>query len=249
MKRSLLGILLALTLGCGVASAQWAYSGLRRFDGEHRNEISGFLSGGQNVVTSAFVGENFAYTHHFTDRWSVTGAEEVQFIKGLVSLNAMGTYRLPVGRSSMYFDASVTNNAYTRWSTYELLLNTSAFWQTSYFDMRFGVSFIHYYKYKVKTEYRMFTDAGYTEPLQFTIGFGANIKPRTSPWNVGVFIRNYDTYYYENWNLNWGLRFYATLPWKDIKTFGEINIRPAGSMSQLATNYETSLKLGTKYAF
>ena len=33
-----------------------------------------------------------------------------------------------------------------------------------------------------------------------------------------------------------------------MKIFGEFNIRPAGSMSQLATRYETSLKLGLRYA-
>ena len=32
-----------------------------------------------------------------------------------------------------------------------------------------------------------------------------------------------------------------------MKLFGEFNIRPAGSMSQLATRYETSGKLGIKY--
>ena len=34
-----------------------------------------------------------------------------------------------------------------------------------------------------------------------------------------------------------------------MKLFGEFNIRPAGSLSQLATRYETSLKLGLKYAW
>ena len=249
IKKSFTGVLLFLSLGSVFCQAQDVYSGSRRFDGEHRNEVSGYLSGGRNVVTNAFVGESFTYTHHFTDRWSIRAGEQAQFIKGHVSLDATGTYRLPTGRSNLYFDARVVNSAYTRWDTYELLLNASAHWQTAYVDLRFGLSYIHYYKYKVKEEYRVFTDAGYTEPPAFTVGFGVNIKPRTSPWNVGAFIRNYDHYYYENWNINWGLRFYATLPWKDLKVFGEFNVRPAGSLSQLATRYEGSLKLGTKYAF
>ena len=248
MKKLLIPFLVTFVLSCDMVSAQ-SYFGPRSFDGEHKNEISGYLTAGKNVVTSFFVGENFNYIHHFTDRWSINAGEVVQFNKNLFSINVAGTYRLPTGRNNLFFDAKVVNNAYTRWSTYELLLNASAYWEASYMDIRFGISFIHYYKYQVKDEYRWFTDAGYSEPLEFTIGLGVNIRPRTSPWNLGLFIRNYDDYYYENWNINWGARFYATLPWHELKLFGELNTRPAGSMSQLATFYENSLKLGTKYVF
>ena len=34
-----------------------------------------------------------------------------------------------------------------------------------------------------------------------------------------------------------------------MKLYGEFDIRPAGSISQLATRYETSLKLGVKYVW
>ena len=44
--------------------------------------------------------------------------------------------------------------------------------------------------------------------------FGCNFKSKqigraTDPWNIGLFFRNYDDFYYENWNINWGLNFYA----------------------------------------
>jgi hypothetical protein len=42
------------------------------------------------------------------------------------------------------------------------------------------------------------------------------------------------------------VRFHATLS-PAMKVYGEFNVRPAGSMSQLATRYETSLKLGLHY--
>jgi hypothetical protein len=34
-----------------------------------------------------------------------------------------------------------------------------------------------------------------------------------------------------------------------MRLFGEFNLRPAGSLSQLANKYETSLKVGLKYGF
>ena len=34
-----------------------------------------------------------------------------------------------------------------------------------------------------------------------------------------------------------------------MKLFSELNVRPAGSISQLATRYETSLKVGLKYVW
>ena len=65
-------------------------------------------------------------------------------------------------------------------------------------------------------------------------------------WNAGLFFRNFDDFYYENWNINWGLDFYYRFSPK-WKLFGEFNIRPAGSMSQLASKYETTGKVGLIY--
>ncbi|MBR0223775.1 MAG: hypothetical protein IJL93_05815 [Bacteroidales bacterium] len=239
------GLLLLAVFG---ANAQ-TYSGPRQFDGVHRNEFSGNLAVGYNVVSGWFIGQAGTYTRHFTDRWSLRAGEQVQVLKWLFSADVMGTYRLPFRHSSLYFDARLVNNVYTQWDQYELIANASAFWETSHFDLRLGMSYIRYYKYKIKEEYQWFTDAGYTEPPTITFGVGLNMLPRTSSWNLGLFLRNYDQFYYENWNINWGLRFYTTLPRDFAKIFGEFNIRPAGSLSQLATRYETSLKLGIKYVW
>jgi len=241
MKKLSAGLL--LLLAALTVSAQ-TYSGGRKFDGEHRTELAGYLMGGSNVVTGLFAGEAFTYTRHLTDRWSISAGEQVQLFKRLYSMDVMGTYRLPVGRANLYFDGRVVFNRYDRWNMNEPILHLSALWETSYIDLRVGASYVHYWKAAVKTEY---TDASYTEPIAVPVGFGVNIRPRSHPWNVGLFLRNYDHFYYENWNINWGLRFHATLA-REMKLFGEFDVRPAGSMSQLATRYETSLKLGLRYA-
>lgn len=155
------------------------------------------------------------------------------------ALDALGSYRIPLGKSDLYLGTHALMSRYNRWHTWELVLNASAQWVAYYGDIRLGLSYIHYW-----------TDStsSYTEPPTITVGLGLNLKPRTSPWNIGLFVRNYDQYYYENWNLNWGVRFYVILQ-QNLKLLGEFNVRPAGSMSQLATRYETSLKLGLNYVW
>ena len=81
-----------------------------------------------------------------------------------------------------------------------------------------------------------------------TFGTGVTIRPRWHPWNIGLFFRNYDEFYYENWNINWGLQFYAKLR-EQMMLFGEFTVRPAGSISQLASKYETTGRLGIKYVW
>lgn len=225
-----------------LSSAQ-NFSGSRKYDGVHSSEYSAYLMGGYNVVTGTFVGEAVTYTRHLSDRWSASVGEQVQFLKQLYSFDVMGTYRLPVGKSDIFFDGRFLFNRYNRWRVNEPILHLTAFWQTRFVDLRIGGSYIHYRMVGVDTRR---TGAGYTEPVAVTVGFGINLMPRTNPWNLGLFIRNYDHFYYENWNINWGLRFYSTLR-EQMKLFGEFNIRPAGSLSQLATRYETSLKLGLRY--
>ena len=231
----------------GLAAPAQTYSGGRAFDGEHQNEISAYLLGGQNVVTGWFVGEAATWTRHLTPRWSVSAGEQAQFFKQLYSLDVMGTYRLPIGRTNLYFDGRLVFNRYDRWNVNEPIANLSACWETDYVDLRLGESLVSYHKKGVKEEYSPYTSSSYTEPLVMTFGVGVNIRPRSNPWNLGLFFRNYDHFYYENWNINWGIRFHATLR-PQMKLFGEFDIRPAGSMSQLATRYETSLKAGLHYA-
>ena len=242
MRRSFLLFFLAAL--AGFAAQAQPYSGERKFDGTHRDIVEGYLMGGSNVVTGGFAGEAVTYTRHLTERWSVSAGEQAQFFKQLYSVDVMGTYRLPAGRSNIYFDGRFLFNRYDRWRVNEPILHLSALWESSYVDLRLGGSLVHYTMIGVDSHS---TDASYTEPIAVTVGLGVNIRPRSNPWNLGLFIRNYDHFYYENWNINWGVRYHETLS-PAMKIFGEFNVRPAGSMSQLATRYETSLKLGLRYA-
>ena len=241
MRKLLLSVLSILA---GIGAWAQPYSGSRQYDGEHKTVIDGYLTGGSNVVTGWFISEAGTYTRHLTDRWSVSAGEQIQLFKQVYSVDVMGTYRLPAGKSNFYFDGRLLFNRYARWNVNEPIVHLSALWESPYVDIRVGGSYVHYWMSGVDTKY---TDASYTEPIAVTVGLGVNIRPRSNPWNLGLFIRNYDHFYYENWNINWGVRFHATLT-QDMKLVGEFNIRPAGSMSQLATRYETSLKIGVRYA-
>jgi len=233
-------LILMITCLATVANAQ-AYCGEHQFDGDHKNELSGYFMGGTNVVSGNFGGLAASYTRHLTPRWHVGADAQVQLFKQLYSFDVTGGYRLPVRFGHIYFDAKAMINRYQRWGATETLFNLSATWESAYVDIRLGESLIHFH-----THSRWGDGSGYTEPLTLTFGIGANIRHRSNPWNVGLFFRNYDEFYYENWNINWGIRWYAKIK-KEWRLFGEFNIRPAGSMSQLASRYEGSVKLGLKY--
>lgn len=232
-------LLIALLILPSLLFAQ-TFCGEHKYDGEHKNEVAGYVMGGKNVVTGGFGGLSVSYKRHLTDRWNVESMTQAQFGKQLYSQAIRGGYRLPWGFSDFYFDGKIMFNRYARHSmdAREFTANLSVIWETPYIDLHIGESYIHY----------TVLGYGYTEPLTFTFGFGVNIRPRWNTWNLGLFIRNFDDYYYENWNINWGIRFNANLPAR-LKLFGELNVRPAGSMSQLASRYETSLKLGLKYTW
>ena len=214
------------------------FLGQHKYDGEHKNELSGYTMFGSNVVSGGFAGLEASYLRHLTDRWHVGGDVQAQFGKPLYSVDVQGGYRLPVSWMDFYFDGKAMYNRYNRWHTNETILNLSLTWETPYFQLRVGESLITFHELHFR----------YTEPLTFTFGTSVNIRPRWNSWNLGLFFRNYDDFYYENWNINWGLHFYAGIA-KDMQLFGQFNVRPAGSMSQLASKYETSGKLGIKYVW
>lgn len=238
MKKFLiLSMIAAVGLG---AWAQNSYIPYKSYDGEHKNEISAYTMAGDNVVTDFFMGLSASYTRHLTNRWHVGGDMQMQFGKQLFSVDVQGGYRLPVKYGNIDFSAKVMYNYYHKFGFHEMAYNISATWESAYVDLRLGGSKVHYHSHVWGMGF------GYTEPVLLTFGFGANIRHRNNPWNVGLFFRNYDDYYYENWNINWGIRWYAKV--KDQwHLFGEFNIRPAGSMSQLASKYEGSVKVGLKY--
>jgi len=221
-----------------VAYGQNAYIGVHKYDGKHKNELAGYFMGGNNVVSRGFGGLSASYKRYLSDHWRVGADVQAQFGKQLYSNDVHGGYRLGWGWSDFYLDGKVMYNRYNRWHTNEYIGNLSLTWETPYVFLRVGESYIHF-----KTR-----DFGYTEPLTLTFGFGVNIRPRWSSWSLGLFFRNYDDTYYENWNINWGLDFFVRL-YREIQLFGEFNVRPAGSMSQLASKYEASGKLGLKYVW
>lgn len=236
--------LLTLCLLAGMASMGLAqsYMAEKQFDGEHKNELSGYVILGDNVITDVFGGVSASYMRHITPRWHVGGDTQMQFAKQLFSVDVQGGYRLPVRYGNIYFDGKLMYNRYHKWGFNEYIANLSATWESAYVDIRIGESLIHYNTKRNNTK----QSYGTTEPLTLTFGLGFNIRHRSNPWNVGLFLRNYDDFYYENWNINWGIRWYARVK-QDWNLFGEFNIRPAGSMSQLATKYEGSVKVGLKY--
>ncbi len=239
MTKKLLTLLIVAAVSC-CAWAQNSYIPYKTFDGEHKNEISAYTMAGDNVVTDFFMGLSASYTRHLTNRWHVGGDMQMQFGKQLFSVDVQGGYRLPIKYGNIDFSAKVMYNYYHKFGFHEMAYNVSATWESAYVDLRLGGSKVHYHSHVWGMGF------GYTEPVLLTFGFGANIRHRNNPWNVGLFFRNYDDYYYENWNINWGIRWYAKV--KDQwHLFGEFNIRPAGSMSQLASKYEGSVKVGLKY--
>lgn len=236
----LLNVCMLLTLVTAVhsnASAQ-TYMGANEYDGTHKNEISGYLSAGYNTINGFMMGPAAEYKRHLSPRWNVAGAAEYQFGKKKFGIYANGAYRLPVWRFNFYFSGKMMYNRYHRSATDEWCYNLSVRWEGSHFAVTLGETLINY---------RML-GSSYTEPLTFTFGAELNVMPRRNSWNIGLFFRNYDDFYYENWNINWGVSFMANLP-RRMQLFGQFNIRPAGSLNQLASRYETSGKLGLKYVW
>lgn len=215
-----------------------SYIGDNVYDGIHKNEITGYISGGSNIIPGFFMGPAAEYKRHLNSRWAVTGATEYQFGKNKFGIYGKGEYRLPAGRFNFFFSGKVMYNRYSQSSTNELCGNLSVRWEGSHFAITVGESLISY----------SMLGSRCTEPLTFTFGAELGVMPRKHSWNIGLYFRNYDDFYYENWNINWGVAFKANLPLR-MQLFGQLNIRPAGSMSQLASRYETSGKIGIKYVW
>lgn len=230
-----LTILLLLAATATTAVGQY-YSGEHTFDGINKNEASMSVTTGRNIITSASIGTTFHYKHFFNNHWSVDAGLNTQFSKQLYGVKTRGEYHIQVKKFHLFASAEALYNRYHKYKTNECDANVSLRIERGYWDITLGESLISYSIGK----------SAYTEPHTLTFGAHATLRPRTSPWNVGVLFRNYDDFYYENWNINWGLDFYYKFnpTWK---LFGEFNIRPAGSMSQLASKYETTGKVGLIY--
>ncbi len=224
-----------LVFAASTAMAQY-YSGDHTFDGTNKNEASASLTTGDNIITGHCVGNTIHYKHYFNDHWSVDGGANLQYTKQLYGFKAKGEYHLKIRSFHMFASAEYMFNHYHKYNTNENVGNASVRFERGYWDITLGGSFIGY---------NMMGDH-YTEPITLTFGAHATLRPRTNKWNVGLLFRNYDDFYYENWNINWGLDLYYRIK-PNMKLFGEFNVRPAGSMSQLASKYETTGKIGVIY--
>lgn len=223
-------------LSGSLSLSAWNFLTTNDFDGNNRNELTAYSSIGYNVVNKTFGGIAADYRHHFGDRWLAGGASEYQFGKQKFGLFASGGYCLPVKRFNFYFTGKAMFNRYQRSLTNEWAANLSVRWEGSHFAVTVGETLIAY----------NMLGSSYTEPLTFTFGVEGLLMPRRNGWNIGLFFRNYDDFYYENWNINWGVSFNARLM-PDLTLVGQLDIRPAGSLSQIASRYETSGKIGIKY--
>ena len=231
-------VIIGFIIFTSIATEAQVFCGEHKYDGSHKNEVSGYFQGGSNTVTGKFFGPSVAYTRHFTDRLSAEGAFDAPIGKAKIGVSAKGSYRFPLSYFNFYLHGKLMYNRYSDFHTNEYTGNLSVLWEAPYFDVLLGESLINY----------RLLGSSYTEPLTFTFGTGVNIRPRWNSWNIGLFFRNYDDFYYENWNINWGVRWNANIN-SSMRLFGELNVRPAGSMSQLATKYETSMKIGMKYVW
>ena len=76
-------LLTIMLLFASIVQAQIAYTGMHKYDGEHKNEISGYIMGGSNVVVNGYGGLEASYKRHLTDRWYVGGDAQAQLGKQL----------------------------------------------------------------------------------------------------------------------------------------------------------------------
>ena len=233
IQRLILSVLISF---CAITALAQYYSGDHTFDGLNNNEASASVTTGKNIITGPCIGTTFHYKHYFNNHWSLDGGINTQFTKELYGAKIKGEYHFQVMSFHLFASGEYMFNHYHRFNTNENVGNMSIRFERGYWDLTLGGSLIGY---------NMMGDH-YAEPLTLTFGAHATLRPRTNVWNVGLLFRNYDDFYYENWNINWGLDFYYRLTSK-CKLFGEFDVRPAGSMSQLASKYETIGKVGLIY--
>ncbi len=74
-------IILGLLLGTSTAQAQVSFNGQHSYDGEHKNELAGYVMGGTNVVCGGFGGMEVSYRRHFDDHWHAGVDAQAQFGK------------------------------------------------------------------------------------------------------------------------------------------------------------------------
>lgn len=203
-----------------------------------KNEITGYVQFGDNIVHGFYGGVAGFYKRQMSSRFDLTGGFNLSSKNPAAfgGLYADGTYRIPVNRANFLISNRLVYNYYGESKMNEFLYRLAVTWQTRYVEITFGNSFLTYFSH----------GSSVFEPITWTIGFAAHLKPRESPWNVGLFIKNYDDFIYENFNINFGIDGRYEIM-NNVSLFGILMVRPAGSLNQLAVKYDTSFKIGVKY--
>lgn len=204
----------------------------------HKNEVMGYFQFGKNILNSYYGGFTGFYKRNFGKRVEVIGGLNLSTKNpnGFGGVSGEVLYRIPIGNANLKFTNKAMYNYYGQSEMNEFVDRIAAIWQTRYVELIFGNSFLTYWS----------LGSSVFEPVTLTIGMSANLKPIENPWNVSMFIRNYDDFFVENFNINFGIKgYYDLLP--QWRTFAELMVRPAGSMNQLAVKYETAFKFGVKY--
>lgn len=203
-----------------------------------KNEVKTYLQFGHNTVHGFYGGMAGFYTRNFTDRLRLTGGLNLSTKnpQAFGGVSADVSYRFPVRKFNLYLSNRVVYNYYGVSEMSEMLNRISATWESRYFQLTLGNSFLGYFSH----------GSGAFEPVTLTLGMALHIRPSESWWNVGAFIRNYDDFIYENYNIMYGLdgRIDVAENWR---LFSEFTARPAGNLNQLTIKYETFLKIGARY--
>ncbi len=206
--------------------------------GDKKNEIWAYGMVGKNTIEHFYQGFNVFYTRKMTGRVNLMGGIEFNSKKkGFGGVLAEGRYKLPFKHFNLIFSGRGVYNYYGKYNMNEYLFRLAVHAQSEHFDILFGNSFLGYSSY----------GSSVFEPITWSVGFGANVMKRSSPWNVGIFLKNYDYFIYENWNINFGVRGYYELIADKVRLTGELLVRPAGNINQLAQKYDTGLKIGAQF--
>lgn len=203
------------------------------------NEVKAYMTPGNSIVYNANIGFAGLYTRHLTDRVDVTGGIYFSTKRKFFfsSLNVAGSYRLPLTKSmNLYGMAKLNFTNYSEFHLKEYVYRLAVKFESNYFDLELGNSIFNYRSYGEHL----------TEAYNPSFGLNLRFKKLSSSWYAGVFLRNFDDFYFENFNVIWGCNGYYKLNDK-ISFLGELDIQPAGNMSQLATKYAYYFKLGGIY--
>jgi hypothetical protein len=210
-----------------------------REEKKYVNEVKTYITPGGSTVYGNNIGFSGLYTRHLTDRIDVSGGIYFSTKRKIFfsSLNIFGSYRFPLSKSiNLYANAKINWTDYSEFHLNEYVYRMAVKFESNYIDLELGNCVFNYTSYG---EHQ-------TEAYNPSFAFNVRFNKLTSPFYVGLFIRNYDDFYFDNYNVIWGLNSYYRLN-KRISLLGELNIQPAGNMSQLATKYAYYFKLGGIY--